>query len=328
MDDELRERGVEGVIRERHLLGRPLSNVDAGVPRPRRGNERLGRVDGRHRVGPQPCDELARERARAAADVEDPLASAHRGEVRQLTGQQARVPTHEAVVGLGGDIEAHVPSLRSRSIGWDQALQPSGVAIRRRSVARGALARPEGVGRVGTTANRRIATRRFDATSTRCPAAPRRGMRQQARAVRSTRSKVEVATCVCSRVTASAGCWAAGVSRCERPRATACRRRRPGSQSGPSRPEPAEPCPRRPVPPRLSGGVVTCTRRGVHGWFHIPSDAAPPVVSASALSQRRSPSRHSSQPPRPPVWGSTGRLGPARRQRMRRCRSTRSCRAR
>ena len=60
-------------------------------------------------VGSQPRDQLARERAGAAADVENPLPAAYRGEVRQLAGQQARVPTHEAVVGLGGDIEAHVP---------------------------------------------------------------------------------------------------------------------------------------------------------------------------------------------------------------------------
>ena len=120
MDDELREGGVKGIIRERHLLGRRSSNVDARVARPRRGNERIGRVDCRHRVRSQPSDQLAGERSRAAADVEDPLPSAHRGEVCQLTRQQARVPTHEAVIGLGGDIEAHVPNLRYRCIGGGQ----------------------------------------------------------------------------------------------------------------------------------------------------------------------------------------------------------------
>ena len=52
VDDELREGRVERFARERQPLGGRLPDVDARVASPRRGNERLGRIDGRHRPGP------------------------------------------------------------------------------------------------------------------------------------------------------------------------------------------------------------------------------------------------------------------------------------
>ena len=56
-----------------------LPHVDAGVARADRGDERLGGVDGGDGSRPEPRDQLGRERAGAAADIEHPLAGrAHR----------------------------------------------------------------------------------------------------------------------------------------------------------------------------------------------------------------------------------------------------------
>ncbi len=175
VDDELREGRVERVVREWQPLGWRLSNIDARMARPRRGDERLGWVDGRHRCRSQPRDQLGRERAGAAADVENPLPAADRGETCQLTGQQARVPTHEVVVGLGGDIEAHVPKPSPQLFGgnrvhrirarrkasvktndtWDLSARPRRLTqyLRARGCERvhWGLARREGVGRARTT---------------------------------------------------------------------------------------------------------------------------------------------------------------------------------
>ena len=105
--DELRERRVEAAVRERQLVRRGEVDVDAGIARPGRGDERLGGIDGRDRVGAEPAHELARQRAGARADVEHRFLVADVGEVRQLRGERRRVPPHEAVVGVGGDVEAH-----------------------------------------------------------------------------------------------------------------------------------------------------------------------------------------------------------------------------
>ena len=113
VDDELRQRCVERAVGERQLLRGCLDHVDAGLAGSSSGDERLRRIDGRHGFGTEPHDQLRRERARAAAHVEDGLPVVHLGEVRQLRGQLDGVPTHEAVVRVGGDIEAHPRNLPS-----------------------------------------------------------------------------------------------------------------------------------------------------------------------------------------------------------------------
>ena len=107
VNDELCQGGVERGVRERQVLGWRSVHVDARMALPGRRNEWLGRIDGRHRRGSKARDQLARERAGAAADVENPLSAAYRRQVCQLAGEQARVSTHETVVRLGGHIEAH-----------------------------------------------------------------------------------------------------------------------------------------------------------------------------------------------------------------------------
>ena len=59
-------------------------HVDAGVALARRGHERLRRIDGGDGLGAEPRDELRRQRARSAADVERPLAGPDAGEVGDL----------------------------------------------------------------------------------------------------------------------------------------------------------------------------------------------------------------------------------------------------
>ena len=73
VDDELRDRGVERVVRKRQVLGRRLIHRDAGESLARRLDERLRRIDGDDRIRADAPDQLGRERTRAAADVEDAL---------------------------------------------------------------------------------------------------------------------------------------------------------------------------------------------------------------------------------------------------------------
>ena len=82
-----------------------------GYARASGGDERLRRIDRRDGIGAKPRDQLGGEGARAAADVDHALAAAHTREVSQLRGEQDRVPAHEAVIRVSGDVEAHQPSI-------------------------------------------------------------------------------------------------------------------------------------------------------------------------------------------------------------------------
>ena len=114
MDDELGERRIERLVREWQVLGgRPIRR-DAGIACLHGADEGRGRIDGRNVRGPDPSNQLGSERAGSAAHVEDPLTVAHAREVGHLGRQKDRIPAHEPVVCLGGDIEAHRPNLRSR----------------------------------------------------------------------------------------------------------------------------------------------------------------------------------------------------------------------
>ncbi len=88
MDDELRERRVERPVREREALGRRALDVDRGMPLPRGGDERLGRVDRRDCPGADARDDLTGEHARAAADIEDPHSAANPRKIGHLRRQQ------------------------------------------------------------------------------------------------------------------------------------------------------------------------------------------------------------------------------------------------
>ena len=71
MEDELGERPVEGLVLEGQRLGRRDADVRAGHARAALLDERLRRIDGRDVVGADDAGEDGRQRAGAAADVED-----------------------------------------------------------------------------------------------------------------------------------------------------------------------------------------------------------------------------------------------------------------
>ena len=108
VDDELRERRVERVLVERQALGRRVCDAHAGIAASRAAStKRLRGIDCRDAVGADACDELGRRalrgrsRRRARADLRP------RPRGRRAAARGRGVPPHEAVVGLGGDLEAH-----------------------------------------------------------------------------------------------------------------------------------------------------------------------------------------------------------------------------
>ena len=79
-------------------------------------DERLRGVDGCNAVRAEPSDQLRRERAGPAADVEHALAGDHVREVREQGREGNGIPAHEPVVGVGRDRKGHCgycPSRRS-----------------------------------------------------------------------------------------------------------------------------------------------------------------------------------------------------------------------
>jgi hypothetical protein len=112
VDDELRQGCVERSVGKRQLLGGGLLHAHLRIALARRCDERLGGIDGRYGLRPEPCHQLGRERARPAAHVEHALAGTDAGEVGELRREQHRVPAHEAVVRVGRDGEEAHPAER------------------------------------------------------------------------------------------------------------------------------------------------------------------------------------------------------------------------
>ncbi len=63
---------------------------------------------------PTRSHELGRQDARAGTDVEHPHALVDAGKVGELRRQQHRVAAHEAVVGVGRDVEGHGVTVADR----------------------------------------------------------------------------------------------------------------------------------------------------------------------------------------------------------------------
>jgi hypothetical protein len=61
MNDELRQGGVEHVVRELQSLGRCLEHLGSRVPRSSGRDERLGRIDRRDAGRPDARNQLRRE---------------------------------------------------------------------------------------------------------------------------------------------------------------------------------------------------------------------------------------------------------------------------
>ncbi len=107
MDDQLGQGEIEQVVVEGQALSRGFSHGDARESLPRCRDERRRRVDSRHRLSAEPVDEHAGEGTRPTADLDGRLVAGHTGEVGEDRRQQRRVTTHESVVGVGGNDEAH-----------------------------------------------------------------------------------------------------------------------------------------------------------------------------------------------------------------------------
>ena len=107
VNDELRENSVECLVRERQLLCRAKSHVDAGVTVSGRRDERLGRINSRNEVRSQPPYQLGSKRAWTAADIEHSMTSRDPREIGELRGEQHRVPAHKAVIRISRSEEAH-----------------------------------------------------------------------------------------------------------------------------------------------------------------------------------------------------------------------------
>src|SRR5207237_5793740 len=112
VDYELRERGIEAPVRKRQVLGGRLPDVDAWIALARRSDEGLGRIDGSDSGRPESRDELSRQCAGPAPDIEHLLASMDSGEVGELRRQLRRVHAHETVVGLRLNLEHRRTTLK------------------------------------------------------------------------------------------------------------------------------------------------------------------------------------------------------------------------
>src|SRR5262249_46147183 len=106
VDDELGERGVECALREGEALGRGAFDRRARHAVAKREDEVLGRVDRRHRPGPDAPSKLDRERPGPGTDVHDALSRLDAPQVGERRRQVPRVAPHEGVVRLGRDVEA------------------------------------------------------------------------------------------------------------------------------------------------------------------------------------------------------------------------------
>ena len=111
-DHQRRQRCVELAVAPRQRLGDALADVGAGIALPAGGDELRRRVDRRDVLGADAGDELARETARSAADVEHPALGQAR-EVGERRGQRRHVPAHEPVVLVSRSAELHSESSSS-----------------------------------------------------------------------------------------------------------------------------------------------------------------------------------------------------------------------
>ena len=120
MHDELGERQVEAVVRERQCLDHAALDVDLGQPLPNGRNERLGRVDRCDGSRAEAGHQLLGERSWPAAHVERCLTGAHADAGCEQRRQGYGEATHEPVVIRGGNLEAHGSRLAvsARLIEW------------------------------------------------------------------------------------------------------------------------------------------------------------------------------------------------------------------
>ena len=115
-DDQRAHRRVEGAVVPGQRLGDALAHVRARDACLAGSGEVGGGVDRGDVVLADAPGELDGERARAAADVEDPHTGAHAGGIGELRRQPGGIAAHEAVVVLdcGGELGHGSEGVRGR----------------------------------------------------------------------------------------------------------------------------------------------------------------------------------------------------------------------
>ena len=113
MHDELRQGRVERVVLERQVLGRRTFHDHPGKPRAGRHHERVRRIDSGDAIRANPGDELRGQCSGTAPHVDDRPTGDDTRKVCETWCERDRVTSHEPVIGIGGDVEAHRRTLRS-----------------------------------------------------------------------------------------------------------------------------------------------------------------------------------------------------------------------
>jgi hypothetical protein len=107
MDHKLGERTIKHAIAKSQVLCRTLADINARISDANGLDKRFRRIDCGNQAGPDPIDQLARQRSSPAAYVEYSVAGANTGEIGHLYRKQSRVPAHEAVVRRRRHIKSH-----------------------------------------------------------------------------------------------------------------------------------------------------------------------------------------------------------------------------
>ncbi len=114
VDDQLGQRGIEGLILERELRRGRSSYVDRGISLLRSCDESVGRIDRSDGRRSQALDEFGGQCTRAASDVEHAHCVDDHSEFGKHRREWRGVPAHETVVGIGSNREAHSGGLYAR----------------------------------------------------------------------------------------------------------------------------------------------------------------------------------------------------------------------
>ena len=113
MHHELCQRCIERPILEGKLLGNTMSHLNRRVTFLHRDHEGLRRIDRHDGPSPQPCHQLGSQRPRTATDIEHPMSRLKHRQISEQHGERHRVPTHEPVVRIGTNGEAHERKLHA-----------------------------------------------------------------------------------------------------------------------------------------------------------------------------------------------------------------------
>lgn len=113
VNDKLRQCSIEQPILKRELLGCSRLRPYSGIATANRRNKALRGIDRPNGVGPQAPAQFGHKSPGTAAHVDHSLTRLDPREVRKPRRQPRRVATHESVVLLSPNAEAHTASVRA-----------------------------------------------------------------------------------------------------------------------------------------------------------------------------------------------------------------------